>query len=370
MSIKNVLLLVNAIIYGVIAVVMCGIMMTIMINNAPNIPYSAAQNSASLTPSETIPPTTPLPTLTPSSTLRPPPTLEPPSSTPPPSLTPTITATSTIDSSISVEGLHGLETATPTSTAGCKPREDWKLTYTIQLNDALVNIAQKYGTSVDELVAGNCIADPNVIVMGQNLRVPGESQPVKSISCTAWEALTPANGTINVPADGTVTFNWRGPEADRYLLRIVRPDGTTYEEVFDLRQNQVLALENLLMYGTYTWYVYPLDMNFRQIACKEGGPWTFTKPAGATLTPTATEQPPQPSFLTSAQAGTAPLEVQFFDQSRGEIAGYAWDFGDGSFSDSQNPIHTYTQPGVYFVKLTVYGPTGSSDFSTMLITVN
>ncbi|GAB4343814.1 MAG: hypothetical protein Kow00117_22280 [Phototrophicales bacterium] len=32
--------------------------------------------------------------------------------------------------------------------------------------------------------------------------------------------------------------------------------------------------------GQYTWYVYPLDLNFQQIPCREGGPWHFHKSEG------------------------------------------------------------------------------------------
>lgn len=53
-----------------------------------------------------------------------------------------------------------------------------------------------------------------------------------------------------------------------------------------------------------------------------------------------------------------PLTVQFTDQSKGLITGWAWDFdGDGvTDSTQQNPTHTYTKPGTYTVKLTVTGP--------------
>ena len=35
------------------------------------------------------------------------------------------------------------------------------------------------------------------------------------------------------------------------------------------------------------------------------------------------------------------------------ITGYRWNFGDGTFSSLQNPVHLYTNPGVYPVKLAV-----------------
>ncbi len=219
---------------------------------------------------------TPLPTAT--ATLLPPPTFEPPTSTPVPTLVPSVTPTSVSEVNVSIPGLQGLETPTPTTTPGCEPRKDWKLTYTVQFDDALSRIADKYGIWVDDLAAANCITDKNMITVGQVLRVPGDAQPVEQISCDAWEALTPFNGMFTVPADGTITFNWRGPESPKSLLRIFRPDGTTYEQLVELRQNATVDLtESLPDEGQYTWYVYPLGNDFKQIQCLEGGPWIFHK---------------------------------------------------------------------------------------------
>ena len=47
--------------------------------------------------------------------------------------------------------------------------------------------------------------------------------------------------------------------------------------------------------------------------------------------------------------------VQFADLSSGEPNHWLWDFGDGNFSEEQNPQHTYYFPGTYFVCLTIYG---------------
>lgn len=48
-----------------------------------------------------------------------------------------------------------------------------------------------------------------------------------------------------------------------------------------------------------------------------------------------------------------PMTVRFHDQSTGQITYRQWSFGDGSTSMILNPIHTYTQPGTYFVCLTI-----------------
>lgn len=229
---------------------------------------------------ETIPPYTPLASLTPSQTLRPPPTFEPPTPTRAPTLTPTVTLTPTLDFNISIPGLVGLETPTPSTTPGCVPRKEWKLRYTVQANDALARIAERYQTSTQELVAANCLADANVIYVGQELRVPGETQPSQPlVECVPWEVLTPIDGTVAIKGEGSMTFNWRGPRAPRNLIRVIKPDGGIYERVIELRQNETIDLGDLPSSGTYTWYVFPLDWNFVQVSCKEGGPWHFYKEA-------------------------------------------------------------------------------------------
>jgi LysM repeat protein len=240
------------------------------------------------TPTETIPPNTPLPTLTPSQTLLPPPTFEPPTATPTLTPIPSQAPTATTIVEVSIPGLNGAETPTPSTTPGCVPRKDWKLTYTVQFDDTLSAIAAKYNTWVEDLVDANCIKDKNLIVIGQVLRVPGEVQPAsQEVACVPWQVLTPINGAVTVPADGSITFNWIGPAAPINLIRIFRPDGSKYEVVIELRQNESVNLnDNLAEAGTYTWYVYPLGRDFQQIQCLEGGPWTFTKPQSSTPTPT------------------------------------------------------------------------------------
>jgi hypothetical protein len=56
--------------------------------------------------------------------------------------------------------------------------------------------------------------------------------------------------------------------------------------------------------------------------------------------------------------------VAFKDQSEGQITSWKWDFGDGTTSNEQNPIHVYKdrpgREGNYTPTLTVTGPAGTS----------
>lgn len=66
----------------------------------------------------------------------------------------------------------------------------------------------------------------------------------------------------------------------------------------------------------------------------------------------------------SATVGFAPLTVRFSAvgsrAAAGRIAEYAWDFDDGQTGDAAELFHTFTEPGLYAVELTVYDERGAS----------
>ena len=51
---------------------------------------------------------------------------------------------------------------------------------------------------------------------------------------------------------------------------------------------------------------------------------------------------------------------QFIDRSAGEVSSWHWDFGDGTVSGEQHPVHRYREGGNWTVILTVEGPSGTS----------
>lgn len=70
-------------------------------------------------------------------------------------------------------------------------------------------------------------------------------------------------------------------------------------------------------------------------------------------------------------AGIAPLTVSFACNAVATLAGYCWDFGDGTISTEQNPAHVYENPGIYSVKLTLTTKDGPSVIEKKdLITIN
>lgn len=83
--------------------------------------------------------------------------------------------------------------------------------------------------------------------------------------------------------------------------------------------------------------------------------------------------PPKADFrpVTTPYAQYAvPKTVQFIDQSANIPTAWTWDFGDGSSSSEQNPLHVYMKEGTYTVTLTSKNNFGSDTIvKTNLITV-
>ncbi len=72
-------------------------------------------------------------------------------------------------------------------------------------------------------------------------------------------------------------------------------------------------------------------------------------------------------FTADKSSGCAPLTVQFFNQSENNLF-VSWSFDDGNGSTALNPIHTFTQSGIYRVKQFVSNGCGF-DTSVYNITV-
>lgn len=57
------------------------------------------------------------------------------------------------------------------------------------------------------------------------------------------------------------------------------------------------------------------------------------------------------NFVANVTESIAPATIQFNDTSTGDPTGWNWSFGDGNYSNLQNPTHEYVANGVYNVML-------------------
>ncbi len=105
---------------------------------------------------------------------------------------------------------------------------------------------------------------------------------------------------------------------------------------------------------------------------------TVTDSKGCTANTTftvATQQLGNPSFdIDSYASGTYNLysiqdPIQFTNTSTGDYIAVSWDFGDGSVSDEENPLHTYMREGTYIITQTVTYPYGCVRTNKLTIVV-
>src|SRR5688500_8108601 len=84
-------------------------------------------------------------------------------------------------------------------------------------------------------------------------------------------------------------------------------------------------------------------------------------PAGAA----AQVADPAADFSADPLSGPSPLNVDFTNESDALGATYEWDFGDETTSTEETPPpHTYTEPGLYTVTLTVTDALNRTDTET------
>lgn len=85
----------------------------------------------------------------------------------------------------------------------CQVRTDWQL-YTVQPGDTFAIIAAAVGLTIDELNAGNCLANIDNILVGQQLRVP--TLPSGAATVPVIVATLPDAGQGGAAATGITTI--------------------------------------------------------------------------------------------------------------------------------------------------------------------
>jgi LysM repeat protein len=136
-------------------------------------------------------------------------------------------------------------------------------TYVVKPGDTLSAIAACYGTTVNELVALNGLWNPNLIYVGQVLKVPGGAPPIEP-------PVEPPEACIYWVKPGDT------------LTRIALQYGTTV---------WAIAIANNLANPSFIWVGQQLIIP----GCAEGPTPTPTTPPQATATPTSTPTGPGPT---------------------------------------------------------------------------
>lgn len=142
--------------------------------------------------------------------------------------------------------------------------------------------------------------------------------------------------------DGSIReYNWEFGDGDSYSSR--SPGSHTYSKS-----------------GSYTVRLTVKD--------NDGNEDIYTQ----TVTVTIPNKKPTATCSAYPTSGTIPLTVSFTGSGKdsdGYINDYEWDFKDGTISSTQNPSHTFTTSGTYYVKFTVTDDDGAKDTDSVKINV-
>ncbi len=118
------------------------------------------------------------------------------------------------------------EPATP-----CQLPPDWTVVYAVQRGDTLTQIALNNNLTVEEIIAANCIDNPDQLALGQEIRLPVNAEPAGATNAPASTPLP--DGTTAAPVSFTaerdvivsgdcVTLTWQTASA-----QVVNLDGAS-----------------------------------------------------------------------------------------------------------------------------------------------
>lgn len=183
-----------------------------------------------------------------------------------PTLTPTNNFTIIPTSNTSNTSVLPASTLNPTPQTACLLNTTWP-TYTVQSGDTLTSIAADTGSTVDELVQANCMANPDILTVGTVLYVPqlpAGNTPVNTpIGQTQARIISLSSSTQSANPGAQVTINWQIEGAQMALVEIWQvynlSPGSPSVYNADPRNNLLSLYDSLPLTGSYT---YPIPANF------------------------------------------------------------------------------------------------------------
>ncbi|MEZ4825813.1 MAG: PKD domain-containing protein [Bacteroidia bacterium] len=252
--------------------------------------------------------------------------------------------------------------------------------YTLTVTDGICTTFDYVDVTVTPSLQANVLPAAPVICVGQSVSLQtitntgagtsylwstGETTATISVSpsvTTTYSVVAFHNGCASDQQFVTVQVQ-HGPQAQITGDLFVCPGeattltafgGTSYLWSAGGWANPSISLPNIVADSTLT--VVAFD--------NQGCPGN---PASATI---SVYPKPMPDF-TAGQVCTGE-ETHFTDVSQiagGSIAGWSWQFGDGTTSSQSNPLHSYSAAGTYPVKLVVSSGFGCKDSVSQNITV-
>lgn len=169
--------------------------------------------------------------------------------------------------------------------------------------------------------------------------------------------------TEGVPTTISITTGGTTAHDTRVWLDLNNDGAFTANELLYTALNRVNPIGNLTVPGSAPKNV-PLRLRvLADFVGGSSGPCTSPQLGQIedyTVTVLPNTNPPVAAFTSDYVLGECQNPVQFTDQSLNAPTSWLWNFGDGSTSTQQNPVHQYTTAGVFNVTLTATNAFGSN----------
>ncbi|MBD8487960.1 PKD domain-containing protein [Echinicola sp. CAU 1574] len=233
-----------------------------------------------------------------------------------------------------------------------------------------------------------------------------ESQVIDATDCD-----NPQSGSISIGISGGTppySFSWDHGSTDQeilnipagqYLATVIDAAGCTYVQQFEVKrppaisvidrrvveisceQSQVTEEIELFVTGgippySINWSAGEVSNNGLLMRTDQSGLFSveivdgngcfYTESFTIENPPTVVDAEANSDSFAEFNSHLVNFDVSFQNLSSGNIASVFWDFGDGSSSAEQNPIHQYSSPGTYTTTLNiidVYGCTSTKQLT-------
>jgi len=227
-------------------------------------------------------------------------------------------------------------------------------------------------------------ADDTTVVINQSIHFTDNSIGAEDIIAWQWDFgdgststdqnpthQYSSNGQYNISLTVTDTTNKKSVKTRSNYITVANDPGANFIANFTAQHvnTNIQFTDKSTSNGTITHWYWEFgdgtDSNHQNPlhAYSSSGLYTVSLTVGDefgsdTMTRTnyiAIDMPPTAEFVSNIQSAYIHDNIQFTDQSTsyGTITSWQWDFGDGTTSIAQNPVHSYSATGNYTVSLTV-----------------
>lgn len=217
------------------------------------------------------------------------------------------------------------------------------------------NLSQFAASYTWDFGDGTSSSDPNPV---HNYTTPG-NYTVKLIAanadgCTVVKTET-AYVTIHPKPDASFTVNQQSTCDQNQVFNFISGGTSISSWSWDFGDGNTSQIQSPShTYSAQGSYTVSLIVT-NQFGCSDTVSQNAFINIGATLVPT---------FTVNSQTGCPPFNAAF-TSTVVDATGWLWDFGDGNTSVLENPSHTYVNPGVYPVSLTVTTVSGCNGSVTI-----